>query len=187
MKKEIEMEGKKVEYTLKQNGRLRNLRIAVYCDGSCVVSAPKFLVFGAIEKFIRDRSDWIVEKLDSFMPFHPIVRASSSRLEYLKYKDAALQISKERCAYFNSFYKFTYNKITVRNQKTRWGSCSKRGNLNFNYKIALLPVNLADYLVVHELCHLGEFNHSQRFWGLVEKTIPDYKILKKELSNFRVR
>ncbi len=69
------------------------------------------------------------------------------------------------------------------NQRTKWGSCSKKGNLNFNYKIALMPEKIADYIVVHELCHLKEFNHSRKFWNLVVKIIPDYLEIKKELKN----
>ena len=88
---------------------------------------------------------------------------------------------------FNKIYKFKYNKINIKNQKTRWGSCSVKGNLNFNYKIALLPEKLAEYIVVHELCHLGEFNHSYKFWKLVEKTIPDYLEIKEDLKKSGLR
>ncbi|PIP23438.1 MAG: hypothetical protein COX90_01110 [Candidatus Nealsonbacteria bacterium CG_4_10_14_0_2_um_filter_38_17] len=71
----------------------------------------------------------------------------------------------------------------MKNQKTRWGSCFKKGNPNFNYKIALLSQRLADYIVVHELCHLGELNHSQKSWNLVAKAVPDYPEIRDELKN----
>ena len=84
--------------------------------------------------------------------------------------------------YFNGVYKFKFNKVNIRNQKTRWGSCSAKGNINFNYKIALLPERLADYIIVHELCHLGEFNHSRKFWDLVVEAIPDHREIRSELK-----
>lgn len=104
-----------------------------------------------------------------------------SKSEYLKYKVQALDLVKNKLEHFNQFYNFKYNKVTVRNQSTRWGSCSKSGNINFNYKLALLPESLVDYVVVHELCHLGEFNHSKNFWDLVARTVPDYKERRQEL------
>jgi len=90
--------------------------------------------------------------------------------------------------YFNTFYNFKWGRVTIRNQKTRWGSCSKKGNLNFNYKIALLKPSQADYIIVHELCHLKEFNHGKNFWSLVAQTIPDYKEVRSSLrtSGFRL-
>jgi len=94
---------------------------------------------------------------------------------------------RSRLLHFNEFYKFKINKVSIKNQKTRWGSCSKRGNLNFNYRVALLPPHLADYVIVHELCHLGEFNHSPNFWKLVAKTIPNYKAIKREFKKIRLR
>ena len=105
---------------------------------------------------------------------------------YKENKEEALKIALEKVEYFNKFYNFKYNRISIRNQKTRWGSCSKKGNLNFNFKIALLPDELANYLVVHEICHLGEFNHSANFWKLVEQTIPDYEVLGGKLKNFKI-
>ena len=86
-----------------------------------------------------------------------------------------------RLTHWNQFYGFTFGRVTIKNHKSRWGSCSKKGNLNFNYKIALLPSELADYIIVHELCHLGEFNHSSRFWALVAKAIPNHRVLRARL------
>ena len=108
-------------------------------------------------------------------------RGGKNNADYLKYKKEAGILAKERLEYFNTIYNFKYNRITIRNQKTRWGSCSKKGNLNFSYKIALLSPKIADYIIVHELCHIGEFNHSKNFWNLVEKTMPDYKELRGSL------
>jgi predicted metal-dependent hydrolase len=110
-----------------------------------------------------------------------IKNKKGSKSEYLKYKNQALELVRNKLEYFNKFYNFKYNKVTVRNQSTRWGSCSKSGNLNFNHKLALLPENLVDYVVVHELCHLGEFNHSKNFWDLVARTVPDFKERRQEL------
>lgn len=100
---------------------------------------------------------------------------------YLKYKKDAEVLVRERLEYFNQFYNYKWGRITIRNQKTRWGSCSKKGNLNFNYKIALLTPDQADYIIVHELCHLKEFNHSGIFWDLVAHTIPNYKEVRHSL------
>lgn len=109
-------------------------------------------------------------------------RRAGTKAEYVKHKPAALAMAQNKIAYFNEFYGFKVNRITIKNQKSRWGSCSRKGNLNFNYKIALLPRALSDYVIVHELCHLGEFNHSPAFWALVTKTIPDHKRIRKQFK-----
>jgi hypothetical protein len=101
--------------------------------------------------------------------------------DFLINKERARVFVKEKIVKLNTRYNFTYNHISIKNQKTRWGSCSKKGNLNFNYKIVTLPEHLAEYIIVHELCHLGEFNHSQKFWDLVARTVPDYKKKRNEL------
>jgi predicted metal-dependent hydrolase len=87
-----------------------------------------------------------------------------------------------RAAELAGKYGFRINKVSVRNQKTRWGSCSARGNLSFNYNLVQYKKEIIDYVIVHELCHLKEMNHSEKFWHLVEKFCPDYKILRKELK-----
>lgn len=82
---------------------------------------------------------------------------------------------------YNAHYGFSIGRITIRNQRSRWGSCSKKGNLNFNFRIIELPEHLAEYIVVHELCHIGEFNHSGAFWDRVAETVPDWKTCRAEL------
>jgi hypothetical protein len=105
----------------------------------------------------------------------------------IKKREQARRFVESRIKHFNGFYNFKIGRIAIKNQTTRWGSCSSRGNLNFNYKILYLRAQLADYLIVHELCHLGELNHSKRFWLLVYKTIPDYVIINKELKRTPVK
>ncbi|MEN9647463.1 MAG: hypothetical protein RLY57_267 [Candidatus Parcubacteria bacterium] len=101
----------------------------------------------------------------------------------LQYGEAARVLVHERLEYFNQFYHFTYHDVRIKSSVTRWGSCSSKGNLNFNYRIALIPPELADYIIVHELCHLGEFNHSKKFWDLVAQQIPNYQELRQQLRN----
>ncbi len=109
------------------------------------------------------------------------VSKAPSRAAYVKHKEVARTLVHERLEYFNHHYGFTYGRVAIRDQRSRWGSCSKKGNLNFNYRIALLPPHLADYIIVHELCHLHEFNHSQKFWALVAETIPAHRACRHEL------
>jgi len=107
-----------------------------------------------------------------------------NKRNYQKWKESARFLVFKKVEDFNRIYGFTYNRIFIRNQKTRWGSCSSNKNLGYNYKIIFLPEPCADYLIVHELCHLGEFNHSSRFWELVAHTVPDYKEKRKLLRRF---
>ncbi len=104
-----------------------------------------------------------------------------SRNDYLRNKERARALVKERVQEINQFYNFPLNKIAIRDQKTRWGSCSSQNNLNFNYRILFLPDDLVDYLIAHELCHLQEMNHSQNFWALVAQRIPDYRKKSRKL------
>lgn len=91
------------------------------------------------------------------------------------YKEEARKRFDERAAFFAEYMGVVYGQIRVKEQKTRWGSCSGRGNLNFNWKLVMAPPEILDYVVVHELCHLKEMNHSRRFWQTVERVLPDYR------------
>lgn len=109
------------------------------------------------------------------------------RKEYLKYKEVARALVHERLLHWNAQYQYSYGRVAIRDSKSRWGSCSRKRNLNFNYRLALLPQHLVDYVIVHELCHLEEFNHSRAFWILVAKTIPDWKKSRRELRAHSTR
>ncbi len=100
---------------------------------------------------------------------------------YLEHKERARVLIHERLVHWNMFYNCVYNKVAIRNQSTRWGSCSQKKNLNFNYRIALLPQELMDYVIVHELCHLIEFNHSPAFWACMARALPDHEERKATL------
>jgi predicted metal-dependent hydrolase len=183
MQKEIAIGNQKIHYTLRQSRRAKRARLTVNCEGNLVVTLPHFFFFGesAAEKFIQAKAAWVLRTLNYFAKHRGQYFFRSSRREFIKYKEIARTRALERINYFNTFYHFPVGKISIRNQKTRWGSCSRQGNLNFNYKIALLPEKVADYIIVHELCHLKEFNHSADFWNLVSKTVPDYKTLRKKI------
>ncbi len=182
MKKRIILKNKKIKYTMRRSKRARRMRMAIYSGGDFVVTVPHRMGLAKAEDFIFQKAEWVLEKIKIMSGKNPNgIFTCRSRKEYLKFKKAAYQLAEKKIREFNEFYKFKYNKITIRNQKTRWGSCSEKGNLNYNYKIALLPEKYADYIIVHELCHLKELNHSYKFWNLVEKTIPDYKKRVKEL------
>lgn len=183
MKHKLALHKQNINYTIKVSNRAKRLRVAVYCDGSCVVTAPHRLPQNVIESFLIKKSQWLLDKISYFSSTNIGSSKVNDHAEFLKYKEMAFTIAQDRLNYFNEFYGYKWNKITIKNQKTRWGSCSRKGNLNFNYKIALLPTKFADYIIVHELCHLGQFNHSQKFWNLVSRAVPDYLDIRNELKS----
>lgn len=84
----------------------------------------------------------------------------------------------------NKRYGFTYNRISIKNTKSQWGSCSSKRNLNFSYKLIFLPEHLSHYVIAHELCHLEEFNHGPKFWRLVGRSVKRYKECEAELRDY---
>jgi len=154
------------------------MRISVGVEGQVVVTTPRGVSAVFIEKFVVKHSDWILRHV-ARARLRTVMRIPRKDVVGLKKK--ALALAEVRCAYFANLYGFEYKKISVRAQRSRWGSCSTVGNLSFNYKIAVLPPHMADYVVVHEVCHLVQMNHSKKFWDLVKKTIPDYLVIRKEL------
>jgi predicted metal-dependent hydrolase len=105
-----------------------------------------------------------------------------TRWDYKKYKENARSLVHKKIAELNAHYGYKVGRVSIRNTKSRWGSCSKQGNLNFNYKILFLPPHIADYIIVHELCHIKEFNHSPNFWNLVAELVPNHKDIREELK-----
>jgi len=181
--RQIKINNKEISYTLKRRRGARSVRLAIYANGAFTVTAPKWYPAYVINKFLAEKAEWIYNKLKHIDFAELDFRQESEKIIYRTQKETARKIIQSRLEFFNQYYNFGYKRISVKNQKSCWGSASRKGNLNFNYKVANLPQDLRDYIIVHELCHLGELNHSKRFWELVGKVMPDYKILRKSLKN----
>jgi len=174
-------DGFSIAYTLKKVRRSRHIRISVYQDGRVVITAPYYETYKRMERFLRENKSWIAAKIQA-QKNKKVVAPGGDKNHYKKHKKEARLVIQEKLDFFNEYYKFPYARVSIRNQKTRWGSCSEHGNLNFSYKILFLPKEAADYIIVHELCHLKEMNHSRHFWNLVAETIPNYRAIRKNLK-----
>jgi predicted metal-dependent hydrolase len=185
MTRTLTIAGRSVTYTLRAYRRSRTLRLSVHADGRIAVSTPPRIPLRCVEEFLQSKGAWLLTELARIDHTTPTKHQRTAK-EMARLRLQAREIVEQRLAYFNTFYQHEYKKITIRNQRTRWGSCSKTGNLNFNYRIALLTPHLADYIVVHELCHVKAFNHSAEFWNLVAQRIPEYRACKQELRSLHL-
>ena len=164
-----------ITVTIIRSGR-KSIGLDVKPDGQVIVRVPQKLPEREISRFVIQHADWIQkhqELVKQQRQKNPQPRMRSVE-EIQKLADQALQVIPQRVAYYAPKVGVTYGKITIRNQKTRWGSCSSRGNLNFNCLLMLAPPEVIDSVVVHELCHRKEMNHSDRFYQEVLRVFPDY-------------
>lgn len=181
MQQNIKLENQLVNYTIKKNPQARYLKIAVRPDCMLSITVPELMQEETVKSFIVEKKNWILRKIKLFQKFRAKNISPIKCGNYKDYKKKAFQLIKEKVEFFNSLYNFDYNKISIKRQKSLWGSCSANKNLNFNYKLYFLPKEMTDYVVVHELCHLQELNHSKKFWDLVAKTVPNYKEIRDKL------
>lgn len=161
------------------------MAIQVTRDGRVVVRCPMRVSDGAARAFAKSHEEWIEkhyrearERLERQVSYPP--------QQVKEYRRQAAKTLAERTAYWAERMGVTYGRITIREQVTRWGSCSAKGNLNFNYQLAYLPQELLDYVVVHELSHRRHMNHSAEFWQEVEKYYPAYEVCRKRLKEIRM-
>lgn len=155
----------------------KSAAMKITADMQIVVFVPLYVSDNEIERMVISKSKWIDEhmlKVQSTID-------ERSKLEKITFEqvkelaDQAVEYIPKRVKYYAEKENFVYNKITIKNLVSRWGSCSTKGNLNFNCLLMLTPDYVIDYIVVHELCHLREMNHSEKFWAEVEKIMPDYQ------------
>ncbi|MDO4962139.1 MAG: M48 family metallopeptidase [Eubacteriales bacterium] len=171
-----------MEYTLIRSSR-RTAAIQIK-GAEVVVRAPYLMSASHIERFVSEHEDWIKKHLEKAA----IRKAEANALPKLNQEDIralaaeAMRVIPERVKYYAPLVGVSYGRITIRNQRTRWGSCSKKGNLNFNCLLMLTPPEVIDSVVVHELCHRKVMNHSDRFYAEVLKVYPDYKKWDKWLK-----
>ena len=170
----------KITYEWVKSNR-KTIAIQIKEDGRVVVRTPYSMSRVKAEQFIEERRDWILknqkalkEKQDQKMVITQEMRKAGV--------EKAMEIFPKRVEYYSQHMGISYGRITIREQKTRWGSCSGRGNLNFNWKLTLMPPEILDYVVVHELAHRKEMNHSKDFWKIVEQVLPDYQKRRKRLK-----
>lgn len=174
-----------MEVTVIKSNR-KTVAIQVNSDLTVTVRVPLRATKKDIEKILKEKDPWIrkhmaaIQKRKSEYESQGVDHLSNEEIEALA--DKALKVIPERVAYFAKIIGVNYGRITIRNQKTRWGSCSSKGNLNFNCLLMLTPPEVIDYVVVHELCHRKEMNHSKAFWAEVEKVLPGYRNAVKWLK-----
>ena len=165
--------------------RRKTIAIQINREGQVIVRTPYGITKRQVEEFLDEKKDWIrqtrqrVEKRKT----EQILISEEVRREGI---ERAKRIFPERTAYFAKRMGVDYGRITIREQKTRWGSCSSKGNLNFNWKLVLLAPELLDYVVVHELAHRREMNHSKNFWKIVEAELPDDRERRRRLKECRI-
>ena len=164
----------------------KTVAIQVNSDRSVTVRAPRSASEKDIEEILKKKKAWISKHIEKIKEtkerFEAEPTEKLTREKVIALAEEALKVIPERVEYFAKVIGVTYGKITVRNQKTRWGSCSSKGNLNFNCLLMLAPPEVLDYVVVHELCHRKQMNNSKAFWLEVEKVLPDYKEARKWLK-----
>ena len=162
----------------------KSMTIQIKSHGQVIVRTPYRVSKRTVEQFLYAHQNWILEKQ------HQVIAAEAQQVHITDEErkqgiELAKKLIPERVAYFAKHMGVTYGRITIREQKTRWGSCSSKGNLNFNWKLVLFEPELLDYVVVHELAHRIEMNHSASFWAIVESVLPDYKERRKRLREKR--
>ena len=165
----------------------KTIAIEINADAQVVVRAPMGVPVSEINRFVGEKADWIDAHVRKMQQRIQEAENSNERelskqeIRYLVTK--AKRVIPQRVSYYADKMGLEYGRITIRLQKSRWGSCSGKGNLNFNCLLVKAPEEIMDYVVVHELCHLKEMNHSPRFWAEVEKVLPDYKERRKWLKD----
>lgn len=161
----------------------KTMSLQIRPDGSLVVRAPRRLPEREIRNFLQEKSAWIERTLAKVKEANRAGEEAPLSPEDIRaLADRALEVIPPRVKSFASQMGVTYGRITIRNQQGRWGSCSSVGNLNFNCLLMLCPEEVRDYVVVHELCHRKEMNHSDRFWRELARVLPNYEKQRKWLK-----
>ena len=156
-----------MQYILQKSVR-KTLTLTVK-NWELVVKAPLQISREKIDQFVKKHTKWIDKRMN---------QQENSLINpklIPQYKQQARKIITQKVEFFAHKYGFCYNTIKITSAKTRWGSCTSKWNLNFSYRLVLTPDDVIDYVVVHELCHLRQMNHSVKFWKEVETILPDYK------------
>ncbi len=162
----------------------RTISLEITPAGQVLVRAPRRMSETEIRAFVESKSSWLAKHLQKKEQVLQLLQEEGefTEQEIKRLQALAKKVIPEKVAYYARVMGVTYGRISIRSQKTRWGSCSREGNLNFNCLLMMAPSEVLDYVVVHELSHRLEMNHSARFWAQVEKVLPDYRVPRKWLK-----
>lgn len=166
------------------SARAKRLTITIHPGGRVAITVPHRASQRAVGAFLQEQRNWINRQLAKQTTKGALVYLPAGRSDYLRHREHCRSFVHACLKRHNQIYNFQYHRVSIKNLSSRWGSCSENGNLNFNYKIVHLPGDLAEYIVVHELCHLGELNHSSRYWQLVSRTIPDHREHRRHIKKY---
>lgn len=161
----------------------RTIAIQIKEDGAVLLRVPSSVTNEEAVMFASQHQDWILSHRHRAVE-NQRKKAVYGEVEIREYKKSLRPLLESRADYFAGQLGVSFGRISIRDQKTRWGSCSSAGNLNFNWKLALVPPEVLDYVVVHELAHRLEMNHSASFWARVEQILPDYKKRRAWLKEY---
>jgi predicted metal-dependent hydrolase len=176
--KQFTYRGIAYEYSVRKNVRAKRVSISLQPDGKVTVTKPTRIPLYMVDAFVKSQAEWISVRVEKY---RALDAAAPKVPPYKDVKERARTVITERVHYFAPLYNQVVKKITIRNQKTRWGSCSANGTLSFNYHLLFIEPELLDYVIVHEICHLLAHNHSGKFWKLVAEQVPNYRQLRAQL------
>ena len=167
-----------------QKSKRRSMCIQVADEKKIIVKVPLGTPTFMVENFIREKKDWITKQLGKVEKQSKLADSMGSLTEedIKQIKKKAKEVIPQRVDYYAKIAGISYNRVFIRLQKSRWGSCSIDGNLNFNCLLVLMPLEILDSVVVHELCHRIHMNHSKEFYDEVLRIFPDYKRCNKWLK-----
>lgn len=171
-----------LSYSVVRSDR-RSFAVQVMGDGSVIVRAPRRMKDSDIAALVRERSAWIARTRAKVMAAAERSDAPELTHEVIaQLAERAHEVIPARVRYFAPLVGVSVGRVTIRNQVSKWGSCSAAGNLNFNCLLMLTPPEVLDYVVVHELCHRRQMNHSTKFWAEVGRVLPDYREAERWLK-----
>ncbi len=182
--------GEKSQNVVFKITKTKNIRIAVKSSLEIVVTFPKYCSFLRAQKFFESKIDWAKDSLLKLSKKQEIRKKMVEPIAFAIPKLTAKEFLAKnnylisRCLELAKIHHFSIKKITLRKQKTVWGSCSYKNNISLNSNLAFLTDDLIDYVILHELAHTKIKNHSKKFWALLEQILPNYKILNRQLRSF---
>jgi predicted metal-dependent hydrolase len=179
MGKIVEFEGIG-EVLIERSKRAKYINISVRPFRPVRVAVPWGVSYAQGEKFLREREDWVRKNLRKIKRVEDKRNEDENALEQIDWPRAG-EVLGRRIQELADFHGFEFNRVTLRNQKTRWGSCSADNNISLNVRLVLLPPELRDYVILHELVHTRVKNHSRRFWAELDKYVPGAKAMDKRL------